>query len=236
MKFHVCLALLMLLPLSVMAKKKSTKNKKAPKVELATEIDSVSYALGVQLGDKSAEAIAKQELRTDVFARAYNDALFGAETVMTPEYARMYLDAYEKKLIQQENDARKKEQEAFFAANKLREGVVETASGLQYEVVREGQGEKPGPNDKVKVHYEGRLLNGTVFDSSIKRGRPIEFKLSRVIQGWSEGVSLMQEGAKYTLYIPYQLGYGVQGAGDVIKPYSALIFEVELIEIVKSNK
>ena len=236
MKFKICLALVLLLPLSVMAKKKLTKNKKTPKIELATAADSASYALGVYMGTKSAYAIEQQGLKAEIFARGYNDALFGAETVMTPEYARMYLDAYEKKLIQQENDARKKEQEAFFAANKLREGVVETASGLQYEVVREGQGEKPGPNDKVKVHYEGRLLNGTVFDSSIKRGRPIEFKLSRVIQGWSEGVSLMQEGAKYTLYIPYQLGYGVQGAGDVIKPYSALIFEVELIEIVKSNK
>ena len=236
MKYKICLVLLLLLPLSAMAKKKSTKKKKAPQVELATEIDSVSYALGVYMGHKSAYAIAQQELRADVFARAHNDALFGVETVMTPDYAQVFLDAYDKKMVQKENEARIKAQEDFLAANKLREGVVETASGLQYEVVRKGQGATPGPTDKVKVHYEGRLLDGTVFDSSIQRGKPIEFKLNRVIKGWAEGVALMQEGAKYVLYIPYQLGYGVQGAGDAIKPYSTLIFEVELIEIINSNK
>jgi FKBP-type peptidyl-prolyl cis-trans isomerase len=104
---------------------------------------------------------------------------------------------------------------------------------LQYEVVKAGEGPFPALTDKVKVHYEGFLLDGTKFDSSIDRGKPIEFALNRVIKGWAEGVALMQPGAKYTLYIPYELGYGAQGAGNVVKPYSALIFEVELIEIVK---
>ncbi|MEE1183231.1 MAG: FKBP-type peptidyl-prolyl cis-trans isomerase, partial [Paludibacteraceae bacterium] len=120
----------------------------------------------------------------------------------------------------------------FFAANKKRTGVVETASGLQYQVVKAGVGEYPTPTSKVKVHYEGFLLDGTKFDSSVDRGKPLEFSLDRVIKGWAEGVALMQPGAKYTLYIPYQLGYGAQGAGPVVKPYSALIFEVELIEIL----
>ncbi len=231
MRYTICLALLMLLPVSVMAKKKSTKNKKAPKVELTTEIDSASYALGVYMGTKSAYALEQQNLRADVFARAYNDALFGVATVMTADEASSYLDAYDKKMVEKENEARKNEQAAFFAANKMREGVVETASGLQYEVVKQGEGPTPGPTDRVKVHYEGRLLDGTVFDSSIQRGKPIEFNLNRVIKGWAEGVALMQVGAKYMLYIPYELGYGKQGAGDVIKPYSALIFEVELLEI-----
>ena len=230
-KYTICLTLVLLLPLSAMAKKKSAKNTKAPKVELTTEIDSASYALGVYMGSKSAYALEQQGLRADVFARAYNDALFGIETAMTATQASNYLDAYEKKMVDRENEARKNEQAAFFAANKLREGVVETASGLQYEVVVQGDGPTPGPTDRVKVHYEGRLLDGTVFDSSIKRGKPIEFNLNRVIKGWTEGVALMPVGSKYMLYIPYDLGYGEQGAGDVIKPYSALIFEVELLEI-----
>lgn len=232
MKFKICLALVLLLPLSVMAKKKSTKNKQAPKVELATAVDSASYALGIYMGAKSAYAIEQQNLKADVFARAYNDALFGAETIMSPEFASAYLDEYGKKLVEQENEARKKAQADFFAENKKREGVVETASGLQYQVVKAGVGDFPAPNSKVRVHYEGFLLDGTKFDSSIDRGNPIDFNLDRVIKGWAEGVALMQPGAKYTLYIPYDLGYGAQGAGNVIKPYSALIFEVELIEIL----
>ena len=232
MKFRICLALVLLLPLSVMAKKKSTKNKKAPKVELATAVDSASYALGVMMGTSSVIAIERQDLKADVYARAYNDALFGAETIMSPESASAYLDEYGKKLVEQENEARKKAQADFFAENKKREGVVETASGLQYQVVKAGVGDFPAPTSKVKVHYEGYLLDGTKFDSSIDRGKPIDFNLDRVIKGWAEGVALMQPGAKYTLYIPYELGYGAQGAGNVIKPYSALIFEVELIEIL----
>ncbi len=232
MKFKLCLALLLLLPLSMTAKKKSTKSKNAPKVELATAQDSASYALGVYMGAKSAYAIEQQQLKIDIYARAYNDALFGAETQMTPEFAGSYLDEYAKILVAKENEERKKAQTDFFAENKKRSGVVETASGLQYQVVKAGEGEFPTANSKVKVHYEGFLLDGTKFDSSIDRGNPIEFNLDRVIKGWSEGVALMQPGAKYTLYIPYQLGYGAQGAGNVIKPYSALIFEVELIEIL----
>jgi FKBP-type peptidyl-prolyl cis-trans isomerase FklB len=232
MRFKICLALVLLLPLTVMAKKKSAKNKKAPKVELVTAADSASYALGVFMGTKSAYAIEQQDLKADIFARAYNDALFGAETVMTSDFASMYLDEYAKKMVEIENEARKKAQADFLAENKKRAGVVETASGLQYQVVKAGEGEYPTATSKVKVHYEGFLLDGTKFDSSIDRGKPLEFSLNRVIKGWAEGVALMQPGAKYTLYIPYQLGYGEYGAGAVVKPYSMLIFEVELLEIV----
>lgn len=232
MKFKICLALVLLLPLSVMAKKKLTKNKKTPKIELATAADSASYALGVYMGTKSAYAIEQQGLKAEIFARGYNDALFGAETIMSNEFASAYLDEYAKKMVEIENEARKKAQADFLAENKKREGVVETASGLQYQVVKAGEGAYPTPTSKVKVHYEGFLLDGTKFDSSLDRGKPLEFRLDRVIKGWAEGVVLMQPGAKYTLYIPYELGYGAQGAGAVVKPYSTLIFEVELLEVV----
>ncbi len=232
MKYAACLVAVLMLSLSAYAKKKPAKQTEPEKVVLATALDSVSYAMGVFMGSQSAKHIEQQGWKSDVFAKAYNAALFGAEVQMTPDYAKFYLNEYEKKLIQQENEARKQAQADFFAANKNRAGVVETASGLQYQVVKAGVGEYPTPTSKVKVHYEGFLLDGTKFDSSVDRGKPLEFSLDRVIKGWAEGVALMQPGAKYTLYIPYQLGYGAQGAGPVVKPYSALIFEVELIEIL----
>lgn len=236
MRYLGSLVVLLLLSLSVVAapKKKATK-RAAHKVVLTNALDSVSYAMGVFMGSQSANHLEKQGWKKDVFVQAYNDALFGAEVLMTPDYAQFYLNEYERKLVAQENEDRKKAQAEFFEANKKRAGVVETASGLQYQVVRPGQGAYPTAADKVKVHYEGFLLDGTKFDSSIDRGKPIEFNLNRVIKGWAEGVSLMQPGAKYTLYIPYNLGYGAQGAGNVVKPYSALIFEVELLEIISTK-
>ena len=125
----------------------------------------------------------------------------------------------------------KEDGEKFLAENKLRDGVKTTESGLQYEVIKLGKGKKPTAESTVKVHYEGTLIDGTVFDSSYKRGEPIEFPLSGVIKGWTEGLQLMPVGSTYKLYIPYQLGYGDRGAGQSIPPYSALIFTVELLDI-----
>ena len=121
--------------------------------------------------------------------------------------------------------------EKFLAANKSKEGVKTTASGLQYKVVKEGTGKQPTASDTVTVHYEGKLLDGAVFDSSIKRGAPISFPLNRVIKGWTEGLQLMKEGGKSTLYIPSKLAYGSSGAGGAIGPDETLIFEVELIKV-----
>ena len=124
----------------------------------------------------------------------------------------------------------KEEGEAFLVANALREEVKTTASGLQYEVLEAGEGPKPTATSTVKVHYEGTLIDGTVFDSSYERGEPIEFPLNGVIKGWTEGLQLMSKGAKYKLYIPYELAYGERGAGASIPPYAALIFTVELLD------
>ncbi|MFP3944873.1 MAG: FKBP-type peptidyl-prolyl cis-trans isomerase [Alphaproteobacteria bacterium] len=121
---------------------------------------------------------------------------------------------------------------AYLERNKQRSDVEVTDTGLQYKVLREGTGEQPGPTDMVRVHYRGRLVDGTVFDSSYKRGQPAKFRLNGVIPGWQEGVQLMREGAKYELVIPARLAYGSKGAGDVIPPGATLIFEVELLEVV----
>jgi FKBP-type peptidyl-prolyl cis-trans isomerase FkpA len=127
----------------------------------------------------------------------------------------------------------KQNETEFLAQNSIKEGIFTTESGLQYEIIMEGRGPKPSPEDVVRVHYEGTLLDGTVFDSSYSRGEPVEFALSGVIPGWSEGLQLMNEGASYRLFIPSELGYGPWGAGQTIPPYATLTFKVDLISIVK---
>ena len=131
-------------------------------------------------------------------------------------------------------EAAKAEEKKFLEENKKREGVIETASGLQYQVVKMGEGPKPTADSKVKVHYTGSLLNGKKFDSSYDRGEPTSFRLSGVIKGWTEGLQLMPVGSKFTFYIPAELGYGAREVGGVIPPYSTLIFEVELIDIISN--
>lgn len=126
----------------------------------------------------------------------------------------------------------KAEGEQYLAENAAKEGVVTLPSGLQYKVLKEGNGQKPKATDKVKCHYEGFLIDGTVFDSSVQRGEPAVFPLNQVIAGWTEGLQLMQEGAKYRFFIPYQLGYGERGAGASIPPFATLVFDVELIAVV----
>ena len=135
-------------------------------------------------------------------------------------------------MLQGIRDAISEEGEAYLKENAKKEGVKTTASGLQYMVIKEGNGKQPKATDKVKCHYEGMLVNGQLFDSSLQRGEPAVFGLNQVIAGWTEGLQLMQEGAKYRFFIPYQLGYGERGAGASIPPFAALIFDVELIEVV----
>lgn len=215
----------------IQAKKKTVQ--KPISFELATEADSASYALGVNMGSQIATNLTKDGYRLDIFAQGFNAALFSAPTKISVDSAEIFLNNYMRKMEEAATKFKIKEQEIFLAENKKREGVKETESGLQYLIVKLGTGEKPTATDKVKVNYEGSLLNGTKFDSSIDRGEPLVMQLNRVISGWQEGVQLMPVGSKFVFYIPYELAYGKQGAGQVIPPYSTLIFEVELLEIVK---
>lgn len=234
-KLSIILLSIFVSALAVQAKPKKVKEEKKQetKLELVSDTDSASYAMGVYMGKQSAMQLSTQDFNLDLFVKAFVDAVYDAPLKITPDSAVIFLNAYEKKIREQEAEQRKKQQADFLEANLQREGVKQTASGLQYMVVKMGEGEKPIASDKVRVHYEGYLLDGKKFDSSIDRGKPTEFTLNRVIKGWTEGLQLMPVGSKFTFYIPYNLAYGSQGAGNAIPPYSTLIFEVELLDIIK---
>lgn len=201
-------------------------------------MDKLSYsfglAIGTQLMDMGAEAINVED-----FSQALKDVFTGQPLAVKPEEAQNMVSSF---LHEQETAKRKEmeemglkarsEGESFLRDNGKRPGIITTASGLQYEILEEGNGKHPKATDSVKCHYEGRLIDGTVFDSSIRRGEPAVFPLNGVISGWTEGVQLMAEGAKYRFYIPYQLAYGANGAGSSIPPYAALIFDIELIAVM----
>ncbi len=193
-------------------------------------MDKLSYAWGLAMGQQL-RGMGVNDLDVESYASAVKSVMDGTEPEMKPEEAQKLINEYLQKL-QGEMEARAREVGSkFLAENKLKEGVKETASGLQYVVEKEGTGAKPGPEDEVTVHYTGKLLDGTVFDSSVSRGEPATFPLNRVIPGWTEGVQLMSEGAKYTFFIPSDLAYGPQGVPNAIPPHSTLIFEVELIKV-----
>ena len=205
--------------------------------------DNELYTRGLEIGSNMNQQFSRSEylfndstieLRLDLIRRGLLENLKQeANVIMTAEEATEWLNkTMEAKAAEKNKDAAAKG-EAFLAENAKREGVFVTESGLQYEVVTMGEGEKPTAESTVKVHYHGTLIDGTVFDSSVQRGEPIEFPLNGVIKGWTEGLQLMPVGSKFILYIPYQLAYGERGAGELIGPYEALIFEVELLEIVK---
>ena len=193
-------------------------------------MNKVSYALGLSLGQNMASSGVK--------TIEFDDLVAGMKAIMNKEKpaisfdeAQEVLNTFFAELEAQVAGKAKEEGEAFLAANAKREGVNVTASGLQYEVLTAAEGKKPKATDKVKVHYEGTLIDGTVFDSSYRRGEAISFGLNQVIKGWTEGVQLMSVGAKYKFFIPYNLAYGERGAGAQIPPYAALIFTVELLGI-----
>lgn len=200
-------------------------------------MDKVSYALGLGIGRQLMQ-MGADSLNIDDFAQAIKDILAGSEPKVGDAEAqtivREFFDQQEKKqraAAAERFKANKEAGEKWLAENAKKDGVAVTASGLQYQVLREGTGRSPKATDTVKCHYEGLLTDGTVFDSSIQRGEPAEFPLNGVIAGWTEGLQLMKEGAKYRFFIPQQLGYGEHGAGQAIPPFSALIFDVELIEV-----
>ena len=200
-------------------------------------MDKVSYALGLGIGHQL-KGMGGEKLVIDDFAQAIKDVISGNPTQMDMKEAQIVASNFMAE-VEEENKKKREEigamlkmaGEQFLADNAKKDGITVTESGLQYEVLTQGTGRKPKDTDSVKCHYEGRLIDGTVFDSSYRRGTPATFGLNQVIAGWTEGVQLMQEGAKYRFYIPYNLAYGANGAGDSIPPYSALIFDVELIAI-----
>jgi FKBP-type peptidyl-prolyl cis-trans isomerase FklB len=178
------------------------------------------------------------DLNVDEFAQAIKDVLAGNELKVSHREAQGIVEQYFRKkqaAMDAERAAKgkiaKESGEKYLAENAKKEGVVTLPSGLQYTVIKEGNGRKPKATDQVVCHYEGFLLDGTVFDSSVQRGEPATFGLQQVIAGWTEGLQLMQEGAKYRFFIPYRLAYGEGGAGNMIPPFATLIFDVELLEV-----
>ena len=197
---------------------------------LETEMEKVSYSLGVSVAN-SVKAQGLQSIDAKAVGKAFEDVFEGKELVISEEEANVILQEYFQKLANkalEENQAAGKE---FLIENAKRDGVVTTASGLQYEVLAQGSGASPKATDEVTVHYHGTLTDGRVFDSSVDRGQPATFPVNGVIPGWIEALQLMNVGSKYKLFIPSDLAYGERGAGQMIGPNSTLIFEVELISI-----
>ena len=200
-------------------------------------MDKLSYALGIGIGSQLAGMGAK-ELNIDDFAQAIKDVISGSELKVDNAEAQTLVqnffqeqEAKQQAAAAEAGKAAKAAGEAFLAENGKKDGIVTLPSGLQYQVLKEGNGKKPSSTDQVVCHYEGTLIDGTVFDSSYQRNQPATFGLNQVIAGWTEGVQLMQEGAKYRFFIPYNLAYGERGAGAQIPPFAALVFDVELIEV-----
>jgi peptidyl-prolyl cis-trans isomerase len=200
-------------------------------------MDKLSYALGIGIGSQLAGMGAK-ELNIDDFAQAIKDVISGSELKVDNAEAQTLVqnffqeqEAKQQAAAAEAGKAAKAAGEAFLAENGKKDGVVTLPSGLQYQVLKEGNGKKPSATDQVVCHYEGTLIDGTVFDSSYQRNQPATFGLNQVIPGWTEGVQLMQEGAKYRFFIPYNLAYGERGAGAQIPPFATLVFDVELKEV-----
>ncbi|MBL6657183.1 MAG: FKBP-type peptidyl-prolyl cis-trans isomerase [Flavobacteriales bacterium] len=193
-------------------------------------MDSVSYSLGVSLAN-NLKTSGFETVESDAISSAFNDVFSENDVKISEEDANALIQDYFMELSQKKSQEAISKGQAFLDENAKKEGVVTTASGLQYQVLTQGQGTKPAASDEVTVHYHGTLIDGTVFDSSVDRGQPASFPVGGVIQGWVEALQLMNVGSKYKLFIPSNLAYGERGAGGSIGPNETLIFEVELLSI-----
>lgn len=212
----------------------------AAETALKTDKEKLSYSLGAQIG----QDIKRNEVDIDVdmFSRAMREAISGAKAAMTDEEIRNTMQTFQQTMrekamvkMQEMGNKNKKASDEFLAANKTKEGVKTLPSGVQYQVIATGKGKKPTPTDQVVAHYTGTLIDGTEFDSSVKRGEPATFPLNGVIKGWQEVLPLMSVGSKWKIYVPPELGYGPRGAGQQIGPNQALIFDIELLDVKKAT-
>ncbi len=195
-----------------------------------TKMDSVSYSLGVLMAQNLKQQ-GFDKVDAASLVKGFEDVVQGNALKISADEANQVVSTYMQAKQAKQYEGVIAAGQQFLAENAKRPGVVTLPSGLQYEILRAGDGAKPMPQDQVTVHYEGKLLNGTVFDSSVQRGQPATFGVTQVIQGWVEALQLMPQGAKWKLFIPYNLAYGERGAGPTIGPYSTLVFEVELLKI-----
>lgn len=200
-------------------------------MKYSNDLDRVSYCFGLSIASNLISSGVKQ-ISVEAFNDAMSTVFAGKMPEITPDEANNILQDYFEKIQNERGSAAKATGEKFLAENKTKEGVITLESGLQYKILKNGNGPKPKESDTVKCHYEGRLIDGTLFDSSVRRGEPAEFPVGGVIPGWVEALQLMNTGSKWELYIPSELAYGAHGAGQAIGPNETLIFEVELLEIV----
>jgi len=215
--------------------KKPEKQVQAPVNLLVNDVDTMSYALGLNVGTdfaKNLKAIPGGKSNIELLIKGFSTAMRSDSSLLKPEVAMEFFKNYISKAQAKDANVKKAAGEKFLAENKTKDSIVTTASGLQYKVLVAKEGPKPQATDSVKVHYQGFLIDGTKFDSSVDRGQPITFPLNQVIPGWTEGVQLMSVGSKYKFFVPYTLGYGEKGAGNgAIPGFATLIFEVELLDI-----
>lgn len=206
-------------------------------VELSTLADSAGYAIGILVGENNKQQIESapggNTINLEAMASGFRTSALGEEGIMTVEEADRIIRSYFEAEGMRQGQSNLEAGNAFLESNKSKEGVVTTESGLQYEVLEEGSGPSPEADDRVRVHYHGTTIDGTVFDSSVERGEPAVFGVGQVIPGWTEALQMMKVGGKWKVYIPSDLAYGERGAGGDIGPNSVLIFEVELLEIVE---
>ena len=203
-------------------------------MKLETQLDSASYSIGVNIA-QNLKNQGVESLNYEALSKAICDVLEKKDLLIKEKETGKIVGDFFKEVQEKRIERNKKEGAEFLEKNAKRKEVTVTKSGLQYEIITEGKGEKPSAEDKVKTHYHGTLLDGTVFDSSVKRGEPISFPVNGVIKGWEEALQLMPVGSKWKLYVPYDLAYGERGAQGAIMPYSTLIFELELISIEKND-
>lgn len=214
----------------------SSCNQSKIEADVKTEIDSMSYALGINMAARFKQGDI-DDINIMAFAKGFQESYEEKEGTMTNEKAIEFLNKYFAKVNEIKTKEAMEEGQKFLEENAKKEGVIVDETGLQYKVIQEGTGPMPTPEDFVKVHYRGTLIDGTEFDSSLEKSEPAQFKLNRVIRGWTIGLQKMKVGSKYVFYIPSDLAYGPRPpAGGKIKPHSVLVFEVELLEIVKEPK